>query len=384
MRNLVTVREVNAVLPIEGKDRIELAKVDGWQAITQKGKFSPGQFAIYIEIDALLPLDNPAFEFLRKKPDQTHHRLKTMKMGGVLSQGLLLRLDDAGMEGVRDAYFLDDKEPKNHFGLASTKEEGGVYYDDPENDPANVGRFAKVLGITKYEPPQTPEERRGLGRVITFPGFIPRSDQERCQNLKIEIQDAVDSKDVFEVTEKLDGKSITVYTVPLDKNLEQIKIGVCSRNQEIELNPDGPGEYWDAARKAQLDTVAVYLTQLVGGSIALQGELVGPGIQSNRLKLAEKQVFVYDIYSVPHARYLLPHERHLLLTMVKFKLGLEVPHVPVVVLQSFLKSVEDLLADVETMGKLVDHPFEGVVFKSQTGGLTFKVINNQYLLANDE
>jgi RNA ligase (TIGR02306 family) len=357
MRKLVTVREVNEVLPIEGKDRIELVKVDGWQAITQKGQFTPGQHAVYIEIDALLPLENPAFSFLRKKPDQTHHRLKTMKMGGVLSQGLLVRLDASGMERVYEEVMLGTTET---FDLDT------------------------LLGINKYEPPETPEERRGLGRVITFPSFIPRSDQERCQNLRCEIMKAIEEQDVFEVTEKLDGKRITVYTFPTDVKFEQIKIGVCSRNQEIDYNAESPGEYWKTALDAKLDEVAVYLTHIIGGPVALQGELVGPGIQSNRQKFNEKKVFVYDIYSVPHARFLKPHERHMLFALVRFKLGLEVPVVPVIVLQSFLKPVEELLADVETIGRQVDHPFEGVVFKSQHTDLCFKVINNSYLLEHGE
>lgn len=84
MRQLATIRTIGNFRPIEGKDRIEQASVDGWNLIIKKGEFIEGEQCVYIEIDSVFP-EKPEFEFLRSKG----FRIKTMKMSGVLSQVLL-------------------------------------------------------------------------------------------------------------------------------------------------------------------------------------------------------------------------------------------------------------------------------------------------------
>jgi RNA ligase (TIGR02306 family) len=83
MRQLASVKEIKEILPIEGKDRIELAIIDGWSVIIKKNEFKVGDKCIYVEIDSVMP-DKPEFDFLRSK----NFRIKTMKMAGVLSQGI--------------------------------------------------------------------------------------------------------------------------------------------------------------------------------------------------------------------------------------------------------------------------------------------------------
>src|SRR5438876_1094061 len=93
-RKLASIRKISEVLPIEGADNIELVKVDGWQCVTKKGEFKPGDLCIYFEIDSFLPIRSE-FEFLRKSSykkmgDKEGFRLKTIKLRGHLSQGLVL------------------------------------------------------------------------------------------------------------------------------------------------------------------------------------------------------------------------------------------------------------------------------------------------------
>ena len=83
MRQLASIKEVKDIIPIEGKDRIELAIIDGWSVIIKKGEFKIGDKCIYVEIDSVMP-DRPEFDFLRGK----NFRIKTMKMAGVISQGI--------------------------------------------------------------------------------------------------------------------------------------------------------------------------------------------------------------------------------------------------------------------------------------------------------
>lgn len=99
MRKLASIKSISDLMPIEGKDRIELAAVDGWHVIVKKGEFQIGDKCVYIEIDSVLP-EKPEFEFLRSK----NFHIKTMKMAGVVSSGICFPLSifEAYGELIRD------------------------------------------------------------------------------------------------------------------------------------------------------------------------------------------------------------------------------------------------------------------------------------------
>lgn len=142
-RKLASIRIIKDLLPIEGADRIELAVVDGWRVIVKKGEFEVGQKCIYCEIDSFLP-EKEEYEFLRKSSFKTHNdgtkgfRLRSIKLRGVISQGLLLPY--------------------------TTGEVG----DD----------LTESLGIKLFEAP-VPACLQGDVRGM-FPGFIKKTDEERC------------------------------------------------------------------------------------------------------------------------------------------------------------------------------------------------------------
>lgn len=94
MRQLATVREVSAIRPIEGADKIEVAQVDGWECVVQKGEFKVGDPIIYIEVDSVLP-ERPEFEFMRNRK----FRVRTIKLRGQVSQGLVLPLSTLSAYG---------------------------------------------------------------------------------------------------------------------------------------------------------------------------------------------------------------------------------------------------------------------------------------------
>lgn len=62
MRHLATIREITTLRPIAGADRIEVAQVDGWECVVQKGEFHTGEHIVYIEVDSIVP-ERPEFEF---------------------------------------------------------------------------------------------------------------------------------------------------------------------------------------------------------------------------------------------------------------------------------------------------------------------------------
>ena len=88
-RELAYIVEIAEIKPLEGYDRVEYARVNGWWCVVGKG-MKVGDKAIYFEIDSQVnPLDN-RFAFMSKRK----YRVKTQRMCKVVSQGLVLPLTD--------------------------------------------------------------------------------------------------------------------------------------------------------------------------------------------------------------------------------------------------------------------------------------------------
>lgn len=350
-RKLATVRKIVAIDPIEGADNIVKATVDGWSLVTQKSNnFLPGDLVVFFEIDSFLPICEK-FEFLRKSSyrkmgDQEGFRLKTIKLRGTLSQGLILPLSE--FKDILDTHLNSD-------GQSYLEIVGFNEGDD----------LTEILGVTKYEKPENGGPGANLGGKSkgNFPEFLRKTDQERIQNCFGSLFET------FETTLKLDGSSMTVY-------YKDGVVGVCSRN--LDLLEDDVNAFWSVARKKGLiDALMAY-----GHNIAIQGELCGPGIQHNRENLSELQMYVFDIYKIDSMSYCTPYERGMIFEQLKVN-GTTVEHIPIIdpaVKLSDFKRVEDFLnyADRESL----NHPIaEGVVFKSvRRNGHCFKAINTNYLL----
>jgi RNA ligase (TIGR02306 family) len=95
------------------------------------------------------------------------------------------------------------------------------------------------------------------------------------------------------ITEKLDGTSCTMY-------FYKTHFGVCSRNWEKQ-NTEGC-LYWQMAKKYK---VAEKLREryLYMSDLAIQGEIVGPGIQKNPLGLSEHTFCIFNVYDILQERY---------------------------------------------------------------------------------
>jgi len=99
MRKLASIRRVADISPIDGADNIELLKIDGWNVVANKGIHKENDLVVFFEIDSFLPV-RPEFEFLRKSCFRSTKnlgdgfRLKTVKLRGTISQGLVLKVED--------------------------------------------------------------------------------------------------------------------------------------------------------------------------------------------------------------------------------------------------------------------------------------------------
>ena len=348
MRKLVTIRPVHEIIPIDGADRIELAKVDGWQCVVKKGDFTVGDLGLFFEIDSILPSGDPRWDFMEARK----FRVKTMKFRGVLSQGLLM--------------------PTSIL----TNDEAEQLMLSPQQD------IATLLGVEKYEVPVlcgAYGQQKGI-----FPTHLfPKTNQERIQNIPEVLSST--SIDQFEVTEKLDGTSCSIWffvdeglttedlTDPIQgRRIAEMCCRVASRNWEIKKEDDNA--YTRALNSTNLLDKLIKLNR----NIAIQGEIIGPQIQGNKYKLKVQQFYVFDIYDIDAAKYLSPKERQ------KLTKDLDLLHVPVISNLDTNMTLENLLTIAESnsrIGPMVER--EGLVFKSYTDkNLRFKVISNKFLLNN--
>jgi RNA ligase (TIGR02306 family) len=352
-RSLATIRKIDNIKPIVGADAIELAIIGGWQVVVKKDEFKIGEFAIYFEIDSWVP--HTLAPFLTKPGHNTKvydgvegQRLKTIKLRGKLSQGLLLPLSTI------------------------TETIIGWVYDENWYEGQDL---TEALGIKKWEPPV---EAQLAGEIKgRFPYFIRKTDQERCQNLVNEIFNHHHNEE-FEVTLKLDGSSMTVFK--FDK-ADYDPIGVCSRNQQLKLEQEG-NAFVDLSKK----TGILKAIEKIEGNYAIQGELMGPRVQGNRENLKEHEFYVFDIFDIDQGEYLDPLTRRMIFSKL-LDYGANIKHVPIVhdffnlSVDGNITSIEDLLKFAD--GKSLNNPVrEGLVFKSYNSDFTFKAISNSYLLKN--
>lgn len=338
MRKLATIRKIDEIRPIENADAIECAVVGGWAVVVKKDEFKVGDLAVYLEIDSWVPYDLAPFLCKGKEPREYEgvkgERLRTVKLRGQLSQGLLLPL--ASLYGVLRG--LND-----HF--------------DGQDVTEN-------LGILKYEKP-IPAQLSGMARG-NFPSAIPKTDQERVQNLKKELEKWSKQNLQFEVTEKLEGSSCTMY-LDFDGVFH-----VCSRN--LDLQETEGNSFWEVARKYDVEN---RMREAGMFGYAIQGELVGEGVQGNIYKLWGRDFYVFDIYSEYEKTYLTHGER---VTRCS-QLGLK--HTPVIhnTVGLFGVSIEVILTAAEGKSQLYDTEREGIVFKCLTDpSISFKAISNRYLI----
>lgn len=349
-RKLASIQKIKSIEPIANADKLELARILGWMCVVEKGKFKAGDWCVYCEIDSFLPI-KPEFEFLRKgcyrkfTDGREGFRIKTIKLRGQISQGLILPL----------SLLPKDKE----FALREGEE------------------VTDALGILLYQPPIP---TCLMGKIKgTFPSFMPKTDETRVQVLQDVLTRYKGIKCYY--TEKVDGTSSTFY-------LKDGVFGVCSRN--LEMIEDENNLHWKMARKLDIENK---LKSLKIDNIAIQGELCGPGIQGNPLKLNEPHIYFFNVFDITNYKYL---DYTGFFHTIANLLGLET--VPILSVKYVLTDNIDELVKL-SIGKSVINPLserEGIVIRPLSeqidmqlaqgfgnGRLSFKSINPEYLLKED-
>lgn len=344
MRKLASVQRVADITPIDGADAIELAHIQGWQCVVKKGEFQPGDLGVFFEIDSIPP-DDERFRFLWATKDNlmpgpgerpAKYRLRTMRLRGALSQGLLLPLEQ---------FYRDILDWEPGVPATATLWEGADVTD--------------LIGVEKWEPPLP----MGGDQRAAFPTHLAyKTDEPRIQS-NPEFLERMQGEP-FVATEKLDGTSATFLWV-------DDEFHVCGRNWSV---TEGENVYWAVARKYDL------ANKLRGSGLVIQGEIVGPGVQGNPLGLKQVELRVFDVTGDAKTRL-----GHLQAEAVAAELDL--PFATTVMAGRFdWTDIDDLLALADGCYHGTDRRREGLVFRHpdnlMVGGerLSFKVISNAYLL----
>lgn len=301
-RELAYIARVTEIVPIEGADRVEVAKIQGWTCMVAKGAFQVGDLGVFFEADSKVPEKEP-FLFMEKR----HYKVKVQKFfkGTVISDGLLMSFADFGW-----------KDGKYAEGDFLTKELG-ITYAEAEDNKRKANSTDKYKKMAQRHPKlfQNPiikkvyktnfgkkvlflffgkkKDKKGGWPVGRFPG-VSKTDQERCENMIWVLSD----KTPFIVTQKCDGTSGTFILER--KGKKKFEFYVCSRNVRMESPAQecfygNNNYYWDAAIKYDIENKMkqYLLTHPNITFVCWQGEICGPGIQKNPQSLSELHLFCF-------------------------------------------------------------------------------------------
>lgn len=264
-RTLASIVRIDNILPIPDADKIEIAEVKGWKCVVVKDSFKVGDLAVYYCEDSIPNLEDPNLEFLKNRGIK---RIKIMKIRGIYSQGLLGPL--TWMNGkVPDITLLK------------------------ENDDVT-----KILQVKKYVKPEEIEQYmwpRGTKQLSElteyFPAYVPKTDEERLQN-NLDFLNKILNREIV-ITRKEDGCSGTFA-------FYNGKFSVCGRNFTWLEGNVNSSHYFHVEKiydiKVKMETY--------GKNIALQGEIIGPKINGNKMGLTHIDYEVFNIYDIDSRKYL--------------------------------------------------------------------------------
>lgn len=350
--NLASVQKILNVTPIDGADSIETAHVLGWQVVIKKGEYKIGELCTYIQIDTVVP-ETEYFDFLRERK----YRVRTIKLRKQISQGLIVPL------------------PKGKWNEGDDVTEiiGVKKYEKPDNNPERFEKprvpkvwYKKWIYLFKYNflykcLPALRKKNRS-----PFPThLVGITDEERIQNMP-QVLDQYAGR-LFVVSYKLDGSSITIIH---QKVLGKSKFRICSRRFELH---DKKNDWYRVFNDTDFKYEVLKLVNHFGtNDIIVQGEAIGK-FNGNHHNLPNEQIRLFNIY-VNGKR----------LNQKEFQdtcLRLNIPHCPVYKEVTLSHTLDEILKVSEIKDILNPNvEAEGLVWRCVEDNLSFKVINNKYLL----
>ena len=319
-RELAYVVAIDEIQPIKDYDRVEYARVGGWWVIVKKNQFKVGDLAIYIEVDAKVPAEEP-FMFLESKK----FKVKTQKMCKVISQGLLMHPHDfpnwdvcgKKMDGETEwTNYIEDEKGNSLYVGDFVTEKLKITYADAEDNIRKSPSADKYKKMAQRNPKifktkiarwmmnrewgkkfmfllfGKKKDKKGGWPAGLFPG-VSKTDQERCENMPWILED----KTPYIVTQKCDGSSGTYI---LEKKGRKYEFYVCSRNVRMmdenqECFHGSHNYYWEVAKKYDIkNKMKKWIESTPGATwVCWQGEICAPAIQKNPHKLTETHFYCF-------------------------------------------------------------------------------------------
>ena len=383
-RALAYVVTIDEIRPIDGYDRVEYARTNGWWVIINKAdNLAVGDKCVYFEVDSKVnPLDE-RFAFLEKRD----YRIKTIKMCKVYSQGLLIPLSTFPELGdlevntdVTDALKVAYYVPEDNQRKSNSVDPMAKY----RSMAARHAKIAKkkwfrwlmkrdwgrrLLFIFFGKKKDTPK-----GWPTHFP-FIHKTDEERCENLP---QMLGYDKPLI-VTEKLDGTSTTFILER--KGKKKFEFYVLSRNvrqkDEKQSCYHDHNIYWDMAFKYDVENkLREYLERHPNLTyVCIQGESVG-SVQGNPLKLAEDDFYAFNFIDSINGRWASD------IASVEVKNNLGIKWVPILDTNFMMPADMEEFKQMATAKSVVNPAVmrEGIVLRDPATDFSFKNVSREYLM----
>ena len=380
-RALAYVVTIDEIKPIEGYDRVEYARTNGWWVIISKNdNLKVGDKCVYFEVDSKVNAEDERFTFLEKR----HYKIKTQKICKVISQGLLMPL--SLFPEIGDADINTDVTETLKVIYAVEEDNSRKKFDPNAKYKAMAARRPNIF----KKPWAKWTMRRAWGRKVMFfffgkkkdkprgfPSFVSKTDEERVENQPWRIGDGK----TYLATEKLDGTSCTYALERKGKN--KFEFYVCSRNvrqqdEKQECYHDH-NIYWDLAFKYDIEKhLKNYL--LITPElkwVCIQGEGVG-FVQGNPLKLQEDDLYVFNFKDSIRGRIPSDQGKYIIESW-----GMKwVPILGEVQMPDTMEELKQLAT-----GKSVVNPNvirEGLVYRSLDGSDSFKNVSREYLLKHNQ
>ena len=392
-RELAYVVTIDEIRPIPNYDRVEHDRVNGWWIIVKKDQFKVGDYAIYIEVDSKVPEIEP-FMFLEKK----HFKVKTQKMCKVLSQGLLMSIEDFTSLDNPPGWALSlDSRVKNGKNIEYeflTEVMNITYADASDNKrkASSVDKYKKMAqrnGKLFSKQPFRWLMRRNWGKKLLFiffgktkdrkggwPDWVVKTDEERIENLPHYLMDKCE----WIATEKVDGSSST-FTIKRKKSFKKNEFFVCSRNVCFD-SPDKPcyydtNIYFEIAYKYNIENILIKLLEDFPNAnwITIQGEIYGAGVQKRDYSMTGRDFKAFNLIIDGKGRL-----NSIEMTKILSKYNL--PCVDILNERYILPdTIEELRNYVDSEGSRIDGKIkEGIVFRSLDGVRSFKCVSPEFLL----
>ncbi len=403
IRELAYLIYVDAIEPIEGKDRVEAAVVNGWRTMVKKGQFKPGDIGIYIEVDAKTPETTP-FEFLEKY----HYKIKTQKFKTFYSQGLLMHPDDFGWPYAADnsGVYVNGKFCAVDDESRFLTKQLGITYATEEDNKRKAPSADKYKKMAQRHPDLFKKKpirwlmKRNWGKKLLFlffgkakdkkswPQWVVKTDEERAQNMPWLFTDPDWHNENWIATEKIDGTSST-YTLKRGKMFHKDEFYICSRNvcfdtpEKIDRCYYETNVYIEMNEKYKIKNIleSILYNNEKLDFVTIQGETYGDGIQKRTYSVpqGEHNFMAFNLiygYKDGTRHRFNPIE----MTEILFNIY-KLPCVPIVYINFKLpENCDELIKEADGSSFLDDNPREGLVFRDWDGERSFKAVSNSFLI----